>query len=251
MKQIEMLEMLYALDAELMGPLTIVITGASALIIRGNVSRTSNDIDILKSSEDLDHGYIKECIERIAVRKKLNRDWIDTRPVKETFKDLPGYIPDLEELIPDRKFKNLRPFIISKADSVITKLARFQNIRSWDIGDIRETAFSDKDYIRITEKLRELTRTDPERALRIEIAFKGIKKDFIKTEDGFSFSSSNEVAEYGKKRYGIILEKEYLMQIDRDAADMTSSYEKAIIDIDKMALDRIIKERNHEHGMEI
>lgn len=251
MKQIEMIEMLYALDAELREPLTIVITGASALIIRGNISRASNDIDILKSSENLDRGYIKEIINKIAAKKGLNGDWIDTRPAEATFKDLPGYRPDLEALKQEKKFINLQPFIISKADSVITKLAHFQNIRSWDISDIKETPFSNNEFARVKEKIEELRKTDPERALRIEIAFKGIKKDFIKTEDGFSFSNTKEIAEYGKRRYGIVLDRDYLMQVDHGIAAMTYSYEKAIIDIDTMALDLIIKEKNHERGMDI
>jgi hypothetical protein len=173
---------------------------------------------------------------------------MDTRPIESTFKDLPGYRPDLEELKPERKFKNLQVFIISKADSVITKLAHFQNIRSWDIGDIKEMRFSDREYMRLKEKLGELNNTDPERALRIEIAFKGIKKDFIKTDDGFSFSSGKEISEYGKKRYGIILDREFLLQIDHGVAALTYSHEKAVIDIDKMALDRIKKEKKHERG---
>ena len=45
-----MVEMLHALDAELTAPLRIVITGASALIIQGCISRSSNDIDVLTAS---------------------------------------------------------------------------------------------------------------------------------------------------------------------------------------------------------
>lgn len=247
----EMLEMLHALDAALKSPLTIAITGASALIIRGNISRSSNDIDVLVASDRLDRGYIKDILGKIAVKYHLKNDWIDTRPTEATFKDLPDYKPDLQKLEGD--FKYLQPYIISKADSVITKFAHFTNIRQWDKGDIKETRFSEDDYKSIRKKLGDLSRKDPERALRIEIEFKAIKKEFIKTEEGFSFSNSEEVARYAKKRHGIILDNSYKKQIDEDCSDMRSSYEKAIIDIDHAALDTILKTKSKglDNGMDL
>lgn len=75
----EMLEMLHALDAALKSPLKIAITGASALIIRGSISRSSNDIDILVASDRLDRGHLKDVLGKIAVKYHLKNDWIDNR----------------------------------------------------------------------------------------------------------------------------------------------------------------------------
>jgi hypothetical protein len=238
----EMLEMLHALDAALKSPLKIAITGASALIIRGSISRSSNDIDILVASDRLDRGHLKDVLGKIAVKYHLKNDWIDTRPTEATFKDLPDYKPDLQKLEGD--FKHLQPYIISKADSVITKFAHFTNIRQWDKGDIKETQFSEDDYKSIRKKLGDLSRKDPERALRVEIEFKAIKKEFIKTEEGFSFSNSEEVARYAKKRHGIVLDNNHKKQLDDDCSKLRSSYEKAIIDIDRAALDKIVKTKS-------
>ena len=246
-----MLEMLHALDAELKSPLTIAITGASALIMRGNISRSSNDIDVLVASDRLDRGHLKDILGKIAVKYHLKNDWIDTRPAEATFKDLPDYKPDLQKLKGD--FKYLKPYIISKADSVITKFAHFTNIRQWDKSDIKETRFSEDDYKSIRKKLDDLSMKDPERALRIEIEFKAVKKEFIKTEEGFSFSNSEEVARYAKKRHGIILDNSHKKQIDEDCSNMRSSYEKAIIDIDRAALDKILKTKSKglDNGMDL
>jgi hypothetical protein len=118
----EMLDMLHALDAELNAPLQITITGASALIIRGCISRSSNDIDILTASDHLNQSPLKEIVKKIAFKYNLQSDWIDTRPSEATFRDLPDYKPDLQKL--EGNFKYLQPYIISKAcgcrsDSII------------------------------------------------------------------------------------------------------------------------------------
>jgi hypothetical protein len=240
----EMLGMLHALDAALKAPLQIVITGASALIIRGCISRSSNDINVLRSSEHLDQGPLKDIVNKIAAKYNLKSDWIDTRPSEATFIDLPDYKPDLQKV--EGNFKYLQLFIISKADSVITKFAHYTNIRQWDRGDIKATDFSDDDYGCVRKKLDDLSKKDHERALRIELEFKSVKPDFIKTEEGFSFSNSNEVALYAKKRHGIILDNSYLKQLDDDALNMRTSYQKAIIDIDNAALDKIVKTKSKD-----
>lgn len=61
MNREEMLEMLHAIDAELKRPLKIVITGASALILRGSISRSSKDIDILSSKPRFEQIKFKDC----------------------------------------------------------------------------------------------------------------------------------------------------------------------------------------------
>ncbi|MDR0307623.1 MAG: hypothetical protein LBI42_12415 [Chitinispirillales bacterium] len=48
----EMLKMLHEIDAELEKPLHIAISGASALLLRGSISRATSDIDILEISPD-------------------------------------------------------------------------------------------------------------------------------------------------------------------------------------------------------
>jgi hypothetical protein len=239
MTQNEMLDMLHALDAELTHPLELIITGASALILRGLISRSSNDIDILKSSDRLNQGYLKDVLKKIAEKYHLNNDWIDIRPIEETFKDLPEYKPDFKKL--EGKFKYLQPYVISKADSVITKFARYTNIRQWDKKDIKAIQFSENDFKKLRKKLSILRKNDPERALRIEIEFKSIKPDFIKTGAGFSFSNSEEVAQYAKNKYGISLDESFKKHLDEDVLNLNSSYEKAIIEIDISALDKIKK----------
>ena len=181
----------------------------------------------------------KEIVTRIAAKYNLQSNWIDTRPSEATFRDLPDYKPDLYKL--EEIFNYLEPYIISKADSVLTKFAHFTNIRQWDRGDIKAVDFSDDDYQSVRKKLADLGKKDPERALRIEIEFKSVKPDFIRTDDGFSFSNSNEVAQYARIRYGIILDDSFKNQLDYDALNMRYSYEKAIIAIDTMALDTLIK----------
>jgi len=235
----EMIEMLYVFDSELKSPLEIVVTGASALIIRGCISRASNDIVILSASDRLDQGYLKELVVKIALKFNLNNNWIDIRSEEATFRDLPGFEPDLEKL--EGAFKYLQPYIISKADSVITKFAHFTNIRQWDRGDIKATDFNDEDFCHVRRKLDILSKTDPERALRIEIEFKSCKREFIKTDEGFSFTKSDEVVRYAKKRYGMVLDNSYKKQLDDDVLNMRTSYEKAIITIDVAALDEIVK----------
>jgi hypothetical protein len=245
-----MLEILQAFDKELERPLRIAITGASALIIQGCISRVSKDIDVLNASADITQETIKKVIEKIAVKFSLDQNWLND-DAQETFKDLPGFQPDLIRV--KGKFEHLDPYIISKADSVITKFARYTNIRSWDISDIRETVFDEKDFIAIRKKLGELYKKDPERSLRIEIEFKAIKPEFIKTEEGFSYSNSSEVARYAFKRFGIKVDEPFKKHLDHDVNNLNSSYVKAVIDIDKMALKQIVKVKRKEidHGMDI
>jgi len=221
-----MLEVLQAFDRELEKPLRIVITGASALIIQGSISRVSTDIDVLNASEDLRQAGIKRAIEKLAIKYSLDQKWLND-DARETFEDLPGYEPDVIGV--DGKFRYLEPFIISKADSVITKFARYTNIRSWDISDIKETEFNDSDFRSLRKKLEELYMKDPERALRIEIEFKAIKPEFIKTGEGFNFSSSSEVELYASKRYGIKLDEPFKKHLDLDVLNLNSSYRKAVV----------------------
>jgi hypothetical protein len=233
----QMLEILQAFDRELERPIKIIITGAAALIIQGCVSRVSRDIDVLNASDDIKQEAFKKIIEKIAVKYSLDQNWLND-DAQETFKDLPGYQPDLIRV--KGKFKHLDPYIISKADSVITKFARYTNIRSWDISDIRETPFDEKDFITIRKKLGELFKKDPERSLRIEIEFKAIKPEFIKTENGFSYTNSSEVAHYAFKRFGIKVDAPFKKHLDQDVMNLNSSYAKAVIDIDTMALKQIV-----------
>jgi len=245
-----MLEVLQAFDRELEKPLRIVITGASALIIQGCISRVSKDIDVLKASDDIGQASIKRSIEKLAIKYSLDQNWLND-DAKETFKDLPGYQPDLIRV--QGKFEHLDPFIISKADSVITKFARFTNIRSWDLSDIKETTFNDDDFSSLRRKLDELYANDPERSLRIEIEFKAIKPKFIKTAEGFNYSNSSEVAQYAFERFGIKLDEPFRKLLDEEVLNLGASYEKAIIDIDKMALKQIVNEKRKDpdHGMDI
>ncbi|MDR0307082.1 MAG: hypothetical protein LBI42_09640 [Chitinispirillales bacterium] len=238
----EMIKMLYAIDAELDQPLKITITGASALILRGSISRATSDIDILEASPDLGQAKYREIIDKIAAKYHLTNNWIDTSPSEMTFKHLPEYRPDLQ--IVEGDFKFLQPYIISKADSVITKFAYYENIRQWDKKDIKELDFSEADYNQLRLKLDKLSSIDPERALRIEIEFKALKPEFIKTPEGFLYSNSNEIAVYAQQRYGIILEEEYLKQLNEDAQKSDSSvFLKAILQVDYRALETIVRNK--------
>ena len=119
-------------------------------------------------------------------------------------------------------------------DSIITKFAIYGNIRSWDLLDIENTN-DDDDLKLFRKKLDELYKTNKEAALRIEIQFKSIKPDFIKTEDGFKFSRASEVAQYALKRYGVILSIDQQNNLDSDVKNLNSTYEKAIIKVDLFA----------------
>ena len=159
MNREKMIKVLEAFDQELHQPLKIAITGASALIINGAITRSSRDIDLLGSSEDLKDPY-PGIIMKIAEKYELNEEWINER-AKITLDYLPGYKPDL--ILLKGNFKHLEPYMISKADSIITKFAIYGNIRSWDLLDIENTKFDDDDlklfrknsmnYIRQTRKL--------------------------------------------------------------------------------------------------
>jgi hypothetical protein len=241
MNRERMVRMLETFDKELHKPLKIVITGASALIIHGCITRASKDIDVLNASEDLKNDEFIKIIENIAIKYSLDHEWLNNK-AEATFDDLPGYKPDLIRLKGD--FKYLEPYVISKADSVITKFARFTNIRSWDESDIKDTEFNENDFKMIRQKLDFLYIKDPERALRIEIKFKATKPEFIKTDDGFRFSNSSEVARYALKRFGIKLDNTYKKHLDEDVVSGCSSYEKSIIQVDNMAISNIFKEKS-------
>ncbi len=245
-----MIKMLQAFDQELDRPLKIVITGASALIIHGSISRTSKDIDVLRSSDDLKKDGYKKIIEKMAVKYSLNHEWLNDK-AGETCRDLPDYKPDLIPL--EGKFKFLEPYIISKADSVITKFARYTNIRPWDKSDIEATSFDERDFKALRKKLEELYLKDPERSLRIEMEFKSIKPEFIKTEEGFNYSNSSEIGEYALKRYNIVLEDSFEKHLDEDVMNPSFSYQKAVIDIDRMGLKKIVKEirKGSAYGLDI
>jgi len=243
MNREKMLQMLHAFDKELDRPMTIVITGASALIIRGCIIRVSKDIDVLQASDDLESGHVKKIIQKLATKFALDNEWINNR-AKMIFEDLPGYKPDLIPV--DGTFKHLKPYIISLADSVITKFAHFTNIRQWDKSDIATAKFGEQDFKDIRKKLDILYMQNPERSLRIELAFKSVKPEFIKTAEGYRYSNSTEVAEYALKRYGIVLEESTKKQIDEDVLNMVLSYEKAIVDIDYRALEELLRTKKPE-----
>jgi hypothetical protein len=57
----------------------------------------------------------------------------------------------------------------------------------------------------LRQKQDDLYTRDPELSLRIEIQFKSIRPEFIKTEEGFRYSIASEIALYASKRYGIHL----------------------------------------------
>ena len=248
MNREKMIKALEAFDQELHQPLKIAITGASALIINGAITRSSRDIDLLGSSEDLKKDPYPGIIMKIAEKYELNEEWINER-AKITLDYLPGYKPDL--ILLKGNFKHLEPYMISKADSIITKFAIYGNIRSWDLLDIENTKFDDDDLKLFRKKLDELYKTNKEAALRIEIQFKSIKPDFIKTEDGFKFSRASEVAQYALKRYGVILSIDQQNNLDSDVKNLNSTYEKAIIKVDLFALNRILKNKKKEVSNEL
>ncbi|NLG18366.1 MAG: hypothetical protein GX556_13620 [Fibrobacter sp.] len=250
MNREKMIKMLEAFDQELNRPLRLAITGASALIINGAITRPSKDIDVLGASEDINKDPYPKIIEKIAREYALDNEWINER-AKITFDYLPGYKPDL--ILLQGNFKYLEPYIISKADSVITKFAKYDNIRSWDIQDIRRTPFNDDDLKLLRQKLDDLYTRDPELSLRIEIQFKSIRPEFIKTEEGFRYSRASEIALYASKKYGIHLDTEQQNYIDSEADSFTSTYERAVIEIDNTALSRVLKEKKREvsHGLDI
>lgn len=89
--------------------------------------------------------------------------------------------------------------------------------------------------------------------MRIEIEFKSLKPDFIKTEEGFRYSNSHEIAKYAQERYGFELEENYLKQLDEDALNVGSrTYVNAVLETDYKALQQIIKRKSkgHDHGMD-
>lgn len=243
MNREKMVKMLEAFDRELDRPLKIAITGASALIINGAITRTSKDIDLLGASEDIKKDPYPGIIEKIAREYDLDHDWINER-AKLTFNHLPEYKPDL--ILLKGNFKYLEPYMISKADSVITKFAKYDNIRSWDVMDIKQTNFNDDDLKLVQKKLNDLYTKNPEISLRIEIQFKSIKPEFIRTEDGFRFSKASEIAQYASKRYGVNISIEQQDYIDTEVMNFNSSYEKAIIEVDNLALSKILKTKKKE-----
>jgi len=114
----------------------------------------------------------------------------------------------------------------------------YENIRSWDKQDLKAIPFSNADYEQLQLKLDNLSSINRELALRIEIGFKTLRPEFIKTADGFSYSSSKEIAEYSRRRYGIELEEKHLEQLDDDAKNTGNKvYLKAILDVDYKALE--------------
>lgn len=250
MNREKMVRMLEAFDRELNRPLKIAITGASALIINGAITRTSKDIDLLGASEDIKKDPYPGIIEKIAREYELDHEWINER-AKITFNHLPDYKPDL--ILLKGNFKYLEPYMISKADSVITKFAKYDNIRSWDLMDIMQTSFSDDDMKLFRKKINDLYKKNPEISLRIEIQFKSIKPEFIRTEDGFRFSKASEIAQYASKRYGVILSIEQQNYIDTEVNNFNSTYEKAIIEVDNLVLSQILKNKKKEvsHDLEL
>ena len=202
----KMIKLLKSLDKGLDKPLEIVISGASALILQGMGNRTSLDVDIIKSSEQIKGTRLEELINEIGLKNGVSSDWMNDK-AKITFNYLPeDYHLNTKEL--KEGFDKLQPFIISKADSVITKLAFIENIRTWDIKDIRQMDLNSEDVESIYEKVQTIGKNDPERAQRIEIAFKNIRPELIVNKDGFSYTNIEEIEDYAYTKYSIIIKED-------------------------------------------
>jgi hypothetical protein len=245
MNRQNMLSMLMAFDEELDKPLTIVITGASALIIRNIVIRQSGDIDILRASEDINAPKLHEMILKLSERFSLPPAWMND-DAKKTLELLPKeYKFDLIKVEGD--FKKLLPYVISTPDSVISKLVLFENIRPWDVSDIMALNFTELEIAAVKSKLEFIHRKDPALSLNIEIAFKKIRPDLVLTKEGFSFSTVKEVAEYAKSRYKLRISKNRLDVWDSAIKNMETTFPKIIVEIDSMALAKNNQnEKNYE-----
>jgi hypothetical protein len=182
------------------------------------------------------------------------------------FKHIPeDYAPDTDP-IKGENFKFLKPKVISKADFVITKLAHHQNIRQWDIADLKSLNLHENDVRSIFHKLDRIAEKLLYDALMIEGNFKSIRSDLVKDENGFSYTI-NTIAEYAIKRYKVKFPdtavsnwKEMLdnvtmkagaiiAKIDLTAAELINNGDRAMVKFDKNY--RFFREKSMDHGLDL
>jgi hypothetical protein len=198
----EMIKMLHELDNTLKSRLEIEICGASCAILNHGLKRASTDIDIMRSSASFTEEDLLRAIHTVALHNGTEPLWINDTS-RELFKYIPeDYKPDTEP-VKGETFKLLKPKVISKADFVITKLARYDHIRQWDISDLKALRLSEDDVRAVYRKLDAISLQQHADALMIEGHFKAIRSDLVKDEDDSSYSNARQIAEYAFKRYGI------------------------------------------------
>jgi hypothetical protein len=233
MDRLTMIRLLHELDQMLETELEIEICGASCAILNHGLNRTSTDIDVMKSSIPFDNELISHPIHLVAVHNGSEDNWINDKS-RAVFDYIPLDFKTDTRPIAGESFGLLKPKVISKADFVITKLARHDHLRQWDILDLNKIFLEENDVAQLFQKFDDLSLQRQYDSLCIEGLFKNIRSDLVKNEDGFTYSSAQELAEYQKRRYGKAVQKitMYLWQEQIDNLIKKSGAIVSDIDLD-------------------
>ena len=214
-----MIALLHDFDDQLDFDLRLEICGASSAILNHGLNRSSRDIDVLRSSVPLTDPKIQEIISRVGLKHASLQGWLNDKS-KIVLTQLTDNFKFDTSRVAGEKFKHIKPEVISKADFIITKLAYYDSIRTWDKIDLETIRFSENDVRRFYHKLDGIADEKQYAALMIEAHFKYIRPELIKTKEGFSYSSEHELAEYAQERYELKIKQS---QLD----EWRSAFEKA------------------------
>jgi len=239
----DMIRLLKKLDSQLQEPLSICVTGASAIILRGeDLMRNTQDIDLTSTDKDLEETGITKLISKIGHEENVDTDWLNDR-AKICLKFLPDEYEIITHPLPsDIKFSKLSVSIIDPIETVVTKLAQVDYIRGKDEGDIQNLPLTPKETLALYERFNEIQKYDEVRGLSMEIAFKNLRTELVLNNYGERFYSAEEIAEYAAERYDRCLSVSEKSEIQDRIHGEQDGAAKAIIEIDRAHL-VIIKAR--------
>jgi hypothetical protein len=148
-----------ALGGQLREPTQLLIGGAGALILRGELQRATTDCDVLRSRPDI--GRLQSAIHAVAVRCGLVGGWLNGSA--QTYAEIVP--PDFESRVHSMPaFDRLQVLILDRQDVMVMKL--FAG-RPRDLADIAALAPTTSELQFARRELLRLKAIDEERSERM------------------------------------------------------------------------------------
>lgn len=238
MNRNEMIMYLHEFDSDLKMPVTLVVCGASAAILNHGLKRNSFDIDVMNTSVPLE--LLKESIEKVAKNHRFDHKWLNDDSKIIYTRLSKNYEVDTD-IIANEKFKYLNVHVITKPDFIITKLAYYDQIRNKDISDIKLIELGVDDIKRFYKKVDKISISRQIDALKIESIFKQIRPEMVKTLEGYSFHSENDIFDYCRQRYSFTPPDSIMQEWKSSLSSMDTKSGLIIANIDWNAAEQMQK----------
>jgi Nucleotidyltransferase of unknown function (DUF6036) len=164
----QLLDAFAALGSRIRQPVQLLIGGAGALILSGELQRATTDCDVLVAQPDM--GLLQEAIRTVADTQGLVGGWLNGSA--QAFAEVlpPDYASRLRSLPP---YGQLRVSVLHRQDAIVMKLFSGRPRDLSDVTTLRATR-SELDFARA--QLTRLSRIDSARAQRMTSLIESFRK---------------------------------------------------------------------------